>query len=123
MIPLVYGFSHLHHHGTWADFPFDAEQRLEIVLTLLQTALGAMLLANMEFDWLDATAIFVLWLAQFLVPHWREEVAVAYAVWMAVLAIGFLIGAKGLLAPRYFWESVRASRQRKGKGERGRGKG
>src|SRR5216117_372532 len=44
MIPLVYGFSHLHHHGAWADFPFDAGQRIEIVLTLLQTALGVMLL-------------------------------------------------------------------------------
>ena len=116
MIPLVYGFSHLHHHGTWADFPFDAEQRLEIVLTLLQTALGAMLLANMEFDWLDATAIFVLWLAQFLVPHWREEVAVAYALWMVVLAIGFIIGAKSLLAPRLFWESLR--RRDRGRGTR-----
>jgi cation:H+ antiporter len=123
MIPLVYGFSHLEHHGTWAAFPFDAEQRLEIILTLLQTALGAMLLANMEFDWLDATAIFVLWLAQFLVPHWREEVAVAYATWMLVLGIGFAIGAKPLLAPRLFWESLTAGRRRLGKREGGRGKG
>jgi cation:H+ antiporter len=106
MIPLVYGFSHLRHHGEWASFTFDAEQRLEIVLTLLQTLLGAMLLANMEFDWLDAAAIFVLWLAQFLVPHWREEVAVAYALWIAVLVLGFAVGAKRLLAPRYFWEAV-----------------
>jgi cation:H+ antiporter len=106
MIPLVYGFSHLRHHGEWASFTFDAEQRLEIVLTLLQTLLGAMLLANMEFDWLDAAAIFVLWLAQFLVPHWREEVAVAYALWIAVLVLGFALGAKRLLAPRYFWEAV-----------------
>jgi cation:H+ antiporter len=106
MIPLVYGVSHLHHHGTWADFAFDAEQRLEIVLTLLQTLLGVMLLANMDFDWLDASAIFVLWLAQFLVPHWREEVAIAYGLWIAVLIIGYATRAKPLLAPRYFWESV-----------------
>jgi hypothetical protein len=77
----------------------------------------------MEFDWLDATAIFVLWLAQFLVPHWREEVAVAYALWMVVLAIGFIIGAKSLLAPRLFWESLTAGTRRSGKREGGRGKG
>jgi hypothetical protein len=71
-----------------------------------------MLLANMEFDWLDATAIFVLWLAQFLVPHWREEVAVAYATWMLVLGIGFAIGAKPLLAPRLFWEGLQRGRRR-----------
>jgi cation:H+ antiporter len=109
MIPLVYGFSHLHHHGTWADFSFDAGQRIEIVLTLLQTALGVMLLANMEFDWLDATALFVLWAVQFFVPHLREEIAVAYGVWMVILVIGFATGARALLAPKYFWETIKAT--------------
>ena len=108
MIPLVYGFSHLHHHGTWADFPFDAGQRVEIVLTLLQTALGVMLLANMEFDWLDATALFVLWAVQFFVPHLREEIALAYGVWMVILVIVFVSRGKPLLAPKYFIETLRA---------------
>jgi len=106
MIPLVYGWSHAEHAGSWAAFPFDAEQRLEILLTMLQTALGACVLMNLEFDWRDATALFVLWLAQFLVPHWREEVAVAYGVWIAVLLLGFAIRGHPLLAPRYFWQTV-----------------
>jgi len=108
MIPLVYGFSHAHHHGAWADFHFDPGQRIEIVLTLLQTALGILLLANMEFDWLDASSLFVLWLAQFLVPHWREEVAVTYAAWMAFLVVQFAVGSRKVLAWRYFLETVRA---------------
>ena len=110
MIPLVYGYSHLQHHGTWADFPFDPGQRIEIVLTLLQTALGVMLLANMEFDWLDATALFVLWVVQFSVPHLREAIAAAYGVWMGVLVIQFVVGAKRLLAWKYFVETLRAPR-------------
>lgn len=114
MIPLVYGFSHLHHHGTWADFPFDAGQRLEIVLTLLQTALGVLLLANMEFDWLDASALFVLWLIQFLVPSLRQDVAVAYAAWMGVLILGYIVKGKRLLAPQYFWEIMRRPVRRLG---------
>jgi cation:H+ antiporter len=109
MIPLVYGFSHLHHYGVWADFSFDAGQRIEIVLTLLQTALGVLLLANMEFDWLDATALFVLWAVQFCVPHLREEIAIAYGIWMAILVIGFATGARALLAPRYFWETIKTT--------------
>lgn len=116
MIPLVYGYSHLHHYGTWADFHFDDAQRLEIALTLLQTALGMMLLANMEFDWMAATAIFVLWLAQFLVPHWREEVAVAYGLWMAILVIGFITRGRALLAPKHFWEVVRRTSQKRSAG-------
>jgi cation:H+ antiporter len=109
MIPLVYGYSHYTHTGAWADFHFDAEQQLEIVLTLLQTGLGVVLLANMEFDWLDATALFVLWAVQFFVPTLREEVAVGYALWIAVLVIGFIIRAKPLLAHKYFWETIKTT--------------
>jgi cation:H+ antiporter len=118
MIPLVYGYSSLHHHGAWQDFHFDAEQRMEILLTLLQTGLGVLLLANMEFDWLDATIMFVLWLAQFLRPSLREEVAVAYGLWMVILGIGFVVKGKALLAPKYFWETVRMGRSARPKGDR-----
>jgi len=107
MIPLVYGYSSLRHHGVWMDFHFDEAQRLEILLTLLQTSLGAMLLASMEFTWLEASVLFVLWLAQFLRPNLREEIAVAYGLWMAILAIGFVTRGRALLAPKYFWETVR----------------
>jgi cation:H+ antiporter len=110
MIPLVYGYSHYHHTGAWADFPFDAAQRLEIILTLLQTALGVVLLANMEFDWFDATALFVLWIVQFLAPHLREEVSVAYALWIVILLVGFVIRGQALLAPKYFWRTLTQKR-------------
>jgi cation:H+ antiporter len=110
MIPLVFGYSHYHHTGGWADFHFDAEQRMEIILTLLQTALGMVVLANMEFDWFDATALFVLWVVQFLAPHLREEVAIAYALWIGVLVVGFVVKGHALLAPKYFWETVRKKR-------------
>src|SRR6266446_2944006 len=36
MIPIVYGFSHLHHHGVWADFPLDIAQRNELALPQLR---------------------------------------------------------------------------------------
>ena len=114
MIPLVYGYSHLRHHGVWADFHFDQPQQLEILLTLLQTALAMLLLANMAFEWFDASLIFVLWLAQFLVPHWREEVAVAYGVWMVILVGQYAVGNKKLLAWRYFLETIRAPHRAKG---------
>jgi cation:H+ antiporter len=107
MIPLVYGFSHMHHHGAWADFHFDHAQRIEIVLTLLQTVLGILVLANMEFDWLDASVLLVLWLAQFLVPHWREEVSILYGVWIVVLVAQYATRRKPFLAWRYFLETVR----------------
>jgi cation:H+ antiporter len=107
MIPLVYGFSHLHHFGTWSDFHFDAPQQVEILLTLLQTLLGVLLLANMEFDRLDASALLVLWLIQFIVPHLREEVSMVYGAWIVVLLGQFVLGKKRFLVWRYFLETVR----------------
>ena len=107
MIPLVYGYSHLRHHGVWVDFHFDEAQRLELLITLFQTALGMLLLAKMEFGALDAAILFVLWLAQFLRPTLRDEVTIVYGAWMALLVIGFALGRLPLLAPKYFWETVR----------------
>jgi len=107
MIPLVYGFSHLHHFGTWSDFHFDTPQQVEILLTLLQTLLGVLLLANMEFDRLVASALLVLWLIQFIVPHLREEVSIVYGAWIVVLLGQFALGKKRFLVWKYFRETVR----------------
>ncbi len=111
MIPLVYGYSSLRHHGAWMDFHFDHAQRAEILLTLLQTGVGAMLLANLEFRWLDAIILFALWFAQFVRPTLREEVAMAYGLWMAILVAGF-VWHRQLLAPKYFWAAVRLKHDR-----------
>jgi cation:H+ antiporter len=110
MIPIVYGFSHLRHYGIWADFTFDIAQRNELALTLLQTMLGVLLLANMEFDWMDATALFVLWAVQFTTPHLRAPIMVAYGVWAVVLVIGFVVKGQPLLAPKYFWQTITQKR-------------
>jgi len=106
MIPLLYGFSHMRYYGVWSDFTFDVAQRNELALTLLQTMLGVLLLANMEFDWMDATALFVLWVVQFTLPHLRAEVMVAYGIWAVVLVIGFVVRGQALLAPKQFWATV-----------------
>src|SRR5207245_10104077 len=88
MIPLVYGYSTLRHHGMWMDFHFDEAQRLELLITLFQTALGMLLLAKMEFGALDAAILFVLWLAQFLRPSLLDEVTLVYGAWLTILVVG-----------------------------------
>ena len=110
MIPLLYGFSHLRYYGVWSDFTFDIAQRNELALTLLQTMLGVLLLANLEFDWMDATALFVLWVVQFTLPHLRAEVMVAYGIWAVVLVIGFVVRGQALRAPSLLWETVTKKR-------------
>jgi cation:H+ antiporter len=110
MIPLVYGLSHLRHYGVWSDFTFDIAQRNELALTLLQTLLGVLLLANMEFDWLDATGLFVLWAVQFTLPELRGPVMVVYGAWAVVRVIGYVAKRELPRAPALFWQIVRKKR-------------
>jgi cation:H+ antiporter len=110
MIPLVYTFSHHHYYGVWADFTFDIEQRNELALTLLQTLLGVLLLANMKFDWTDAAGLLLLWLVQFTVPHWRAAIMVVYGAWAVGLVIVYVVRREPLRAPALFWAAVRNKR-------------
>jgi len=79
MIPIVYSIS----IGHPASVPMQ-EHRTELLLTLLQSALGVVILSNLDFHAYEALGLFVLWFAQFLVPHWREEISIVYAVWLVV---------------------------------------
>jgi cation:H+ antiporter len=113
MIPLVYGVSHATGSGGWAAFRFDGEQQTEIALTMAQSLLAFLLLANMRFTWLDAASLFVLWLLQFIYPSWREEITVAYLVWCAWLGFLFATGRQRFAAPTVFIEVFRENRRRK----------
>lgn len=77
MLPLVFGFS----HGEITPIEFDESQRNEILLTLAQSLLGMLVLANMRFQWYEALALFVLWLAQFVFSELREEITGVYLIW------------------------------------------
>src|SRR5262249_31620627 len=69
MIPIVYSLS----LGRLAVVPMQAH-RLELGLTLLQGAMGTVLLANFRFQAYEALGLFLLWFVQFLVPSWRGPV-------------------------------------------------
>ncbi|MCJ7508412.1 MAG: hypothetical protein MUO85_06735 [candidate division Zixibacteria bacterium] len=87
MIPIVYSLS----AGGISTVHFDQHQRLEILLTIAQSTLGFLLLANMEFHWYEALTLFVLWFSQFIYPSIREEITVIYFVWIAFeLILGLL---------------------------------
>ena len=85
MIPIAFSIA----RGTPAALPFDGPQRDEILLTILQSVVAVLLLLNLKFDWWNAVLLFVLWLAQFLVPGWRHEVAGAYAAWAIALVLSW----------------------------------
>jgi hypothetical protein len=90
MIPIVYSMS----RGQPSALHFDPEQRLEILITILQSLLAIMILANMRFAYWEAGLIFILWFVQFLRPSLRDEVSWIYATWTLLLIV-FGLGHKG----------------------------
>ena len=107
MIPLVYGWSHAHAGGGWVPFHFDAEQQVEIALTLAQSLVAMLLLMEMRFDWWEAAGLFALWLVQFVRPETREVVTGLYLAWAAGLLAAGIARRRPLLAPRLFLEVAR----------------
>jgi cation:H+ antiporter len=90
MIPIVYSVS----RGQLAALPFDPEQRLEILITVLQSLLAVMILANMRFSFWEAAILFILWFVQFIRPELRSAVAWIYGAWALFLFV-FAFGHRG----------------------------
>jgi cation:H+ antiporter len=90
MIPIVYSIS----RGQPSALHFDPEQRLEILITILQSLLAVMILANMRFAFWEASVLFILWFVQFIRPELRDEVSWIYGAWALFLVI-FGFGHRG----------------------------
>lgn len=86
MIPILFVIS----AGHLQPLHFDEFQRHEIILTILQSFLGFLLLLNLELRFWEALILFVFWLAQFVMPSFREEMVWVYAGWCAI-EIGKLV--------------------------------
>lgn len=79
MIPIVYSLS-LGHPAT---VPLQVH-RIELILTLLQGALGVVILCNFNFQAYEALGLFALWFAQFLVPDARTPICWVYGAWLTL---------------------------------------
>lgn len=108
-------------HGMTA-IPLDATQSREVIMTLLQSLLGALFLLNMELAWWEAAGLFVLWLAQFLLSLGNTGVVVheavtwIYGAWCVLEAARIATGNRKAVAWGHFREIL-------GAGQRGAGKG
>lgn len=84
--------------GAVTTIPLDAQQQSELLLTIGQSCVGLTFLLNMEFDWREAVAMFVLFAAQFVLPAFfgngvRIWITAAFFLWVA--AALFHIVARG----------------------------
>jgi cation:H+ antiporter len=104
MLPIVFSMS----KGTPSPIVFDQQQELEILMTIGQSLVGMIFLVNMELVWWEASALFGLWFAQFLLSpikpddslfgtiaghsHWI--VTILYFVWFGAELIRIMAGRR-----------------------------
>jgi cation:H+ antiporter len=103
MIPFIYSFG----MGKISFIVFDDHQKLEILLTIIQSYLGFLFLASMNFAFFEAAALFVLWLAQFLVPGIRLEITWVYGAWALLETVRLVKNYKRRNAFRVFLRLAR----------------
>jgi cation:H+ antiporter len=72
MLPIAYALA----LGHWGTINFDQHQKIEILMTIGQSLLGAILLANMRFAWWEAALLFLLWVVQFLLSGFEKPLDV-----------------------------------------------
>ncbi|MEO7653295.1 MAG: hypothetical protein ABIZ80_22790 [Bryobacteraceae bacterium] len=104
MLPVVYSMS----RGEPSTIVFDDQQRLEILMTLGQSLVGALFLINMELRWWEAGALFALWAIQFafspiapgpgllgtLAANIHRYITGAYLLWAAIEVARMLLGRR-----------------------------
>jgi cation:H+ antiporter len=87
MIPVLFVIS----AGGLRPLQFDAFQRNEILLTILQSFLGFLLLLNLELRFHEALILLVFWLIQFVVPSSRNVMTYIYLAWCGVELVRMLL--------------------------------
>jgi cation:H+ antiporter len=90
MLPIVLSIS----AGAITPIQFDAQQRLELLMTLGQALVGMMFLLNMELAWWEATVLFVLFLIPFASSATAPYVTGAYFAWTAIELLRMLLGRR-----------------------------
>jgi cation:H+ antiporter len=94
LIPVIYSIS----RGEPSSLVFDAYQREEILLTILQSALGLLLLLNLKLEAYEAGILFVFWLVQFLFPTTRLSMIWVYSGWCGIELLRIAAGSRKAVA-------------------------
>jgi hypothetical protein len=88
--------------GHIADIPLDTEQSRDLLLTLSQSLLGALVLVKMELAWWEASGLFVLFLVQLASSQLHAAVTWLDFAWCVLELIRLIAGNRKATALRHF---------------------
>jgi len=117
LLPIALSLS----RGALSAIPLDSQQQSELLLTIGQSGVGLTFLLNMEFEWREALAMFLLFAAQFVLPAFfgqgaRVWITAVFFAWVALAIIKIVVRGcrpKALVSFTATWrEYVNAKRYR-----------
>lgn len=104
MLPIVFSLS----RGTVSAIPFDPQQESELLLTIAQSLVALLFLANMSFCWWEALTMFTLFTLQFVLPAGeRNWIIYAFFAWVVVSVIKIIVRRRPPQAVTKFIETWR----------------
>jgi cation:H+ antiporter len=101
MLPVLYSIS----VGAPSTIPFDAQQRLQLWMTLGQALVGLMFLINMELAWWEAAVLFMLFVIALAIPSAAKAVTAAYFAWAGVELVRMMVARRKAAALVCFVET------------------
>jgi cation:H+ antiporter len=104
MLPIVLSVS----SGQAAGIPLDAEQSRDVLLTLSQSLLGAILLINMELAWWEAAGLFLLFIVQLGFASLHVYITWIDFAWCGAELLRLIISERKVAAFRHFREVLSA---------------
>jgi cation:H+ antiporter len=99
LVPVIFSLS----AGRPFTIALSAFQRAELALTVAQSALAVLFLADLKVRAYEVAGLFVLWLAQFVMPSWREGLIPIYVFWTVLEAAALAMNPQRLVA----WKTLR----------------
>lgn len=99
LVPLIFSLS----AGHMITIEFTPFQRMELLLTIAQSAVAVILLADLKIKDHEAAGLFILWLAQFLMPSSHGPIVVIYLLWFAIEGLRLALNPSECVA----WTTLR----------------
>ena len=94
LIPIIFSIS----AGRFVSIELTDFQRGELLLTIVQSGVAVLIMADLKMYGYEALALFVLWLAQFFVPESHSALVPIYAIWMGLEALRLLMRRRPIAA-------------------------
>ncbi len=106
MVPIIFSIS----AGKPSAIHFSEFQNTELMLTIAQSAVAVLLLADLKIEFYEALGLFLLWFIQFVAPSTRHALINVYWIWFAFEFFNLIKKPSKAVAWKTVWYLIRGKK-------------